>query len=35
MAYEADPAFFKRTVEGVDEAVEKANAEVNARKALK
>jgi hypothetical protein len=33
--YEAGPAFFKRTVESVDEAVKKANAEVAERKALK
>jgi hypothetical protein len=33
--YEAGPAFFQRTVEGVDEAVKKANAEVNERKDLK
>jgi hypothetical protein len=33
--YEAGPAFFKRTVEGVDEAVRKANAEVARRKSLR
>jgi hypothetical protein len=31
---EAGPPFFARTVEGVDEAVKKANAEVSVRKAL-
>jgi hypothetical protein len=33
--YEAGPAFFKRTVEGVEKAVKKANAEVDERKPLK
>jgi hypothetical protein len=33
--YEAGPAFFKRTVEGVEKAVKEANAEVDERKPLK
>jgi hypothetical protein len=33
--YEAGPAFFKRTVESVDEAVKRANAEIAARKSLR
>jgi hypothetical protein len=32
--YEAGPALFKRTVESVDEGVDKANAEAHERKAL-
>ena len=33
--YEAGPAFFERTVEGVDEAVKRANAEVTTRESFR
>ena len=33
--YEASPAFFERTVEGVDEAVKRANAEVTTRESFR